>query len=75
MTGYIPHILTNSKDMQVHILPIGATIQRIIVPNAEGRAEDVVLGFDDPRQYQVASDMPSYVMLELSLYLNYAFPA
>ena len=75
VTGYIPHILSNTHDMQVHILPIGATIQRIIVPNAEGRAEDVVLGFDDPRQYQVGSDMPPYVLLELSVYLSYEFPA
>ena len=51
--GTGPVILSNSKGMQVHILPIGATIQRLIVPNQHGMAEDVVLGFDDPTQYQV----------------------
>lgn len=75
LTGSIPHILSNQNDMQVHILPIGATIQRVIVPNAEGIAEDVVLGYDDPTQYQVASDMPLYVLLEFSVYLSYASPA
>ena len=48
-----PIILRNANGMQVHVLPIGATIQRLIVPNGKGVAEDVVLGFDDPQQYQV----------------------
>lgn len=39
--------------MQAHILPIGATIQRLIVLNLDGVAEDVVLGYDDPKVYQV----------------------
>ena len=48
-----PIVLQNAEGMQVHILPTGATIQRLIVPNQQGVAEDVVLGFDDATQYQV----------------------
>ena len=47
-----PIVLTNN-GMQVHILQIGATLQRVIVPNQDGVAEDVVLGYDDARQYEV----------------------
>ena len=52
-SGTTPIVLSNANNMQVHILPVGATIQRLIVPNEVGVAEDVVLGFDDPAQYQV----------------------
>ena len=48
-----PIVLTSFRGLQVHILPIGATIQRLIVPNEDGVAEDVVLGYDDPNRYQV----------------------
>ena len=48
-----PIILRNANNMQVNILPTGATIQRLIVPNQQGVAEDIVLGFDDATQYQV----------------------
>ena len=51
--GITPVILSNDQGFQAHILPIGATIQRLIVPNHDGLAEDVVLGFDDPKEYQV----------------------
>ena len=48
--GATPIVLSNANNMQVHILPVGATIQRLIVLNEMGIAEDVVLGFDDPAQ-------------------------
>ncbi|CAK0786381.1 hypothetical protein CVIRNUC_009594 [Coccomyxa viridis] len=47
-----PIILSNMNGMQAYILPIGATIQRLIVPDQRGMAEDIVLGFDDATQYQ-----------------------
>ena len=52
VSGLKPVILTTAT-MQAHILPIGATVQRLIVPDKDGVAEDVVLGYDDPKQYQV----------------------
>lgn len=54
-TGVQPITLINAKGMQAHILPIGATVQRLIVPGQDGVAEDVVLGYDDPNVYQVDS--------------------
>ena len=59
--------------MQVHVLPIGATIQRLLVPNGQGVAEDVVLGFDDPTQYQVRIWQPALTgsaVLHTTLSLN-----
>ena len=59
--------------MQVHVLPIGATIQRLLVPNGQGVAEDVVLGFDDPTQYQVRIWHPALAgpaVLHITLSLN-----
>ena len=32
---------------------MGATIQRLIVPDRDGIAEDIVLGYDSPKHYQV----------------------
>ena len=63
--GTIPIILSNANGMQVHILAIGATIQRLIVPNQQGMAEDVVLGFDDPNQYQVKTWQSCLTILAL----------
>ncbi|CAL8467654.1 g7192 [Coccomyxa elongata] len=37
--------------MEVHISPLGGVIQRLLVPDAEGKLEDVVLGFDDMALY------------------------
>lgn len=39
---------------QVHILPTGATLQRVLVPDGDtGGMVDVVLGFDDVEAYKV----------------------
>ena len=37
-------VLRNKAGMEVHILPTGASIQRLMVPDREGKLEDVVLG-------------------------------
>ena len=63
--GTIPIILSNSNGMSVHILPTGATVQRLIVPDEHGLAEDVVLGFDDLGQYQVRIWHASLMVLAL----------
>ena len=71
--GSSPVILSNSQGMQVSILTTGATIQRLLVPNDRGVAEDVVLGFDDPRQYQVKfwhSTLTAFVVLHPTMSLN-----
>ena len=65
LSGILPIILSNDHGMQVHVLPVGATLQRVIVPNQQGVAEDVVLGFDDPSQYQVRVWHSSLTVLAL----------
>ncbi|KAL4421637.1 hypothetical protein ABPG75_010928 [Micractinium tetrahymenae] len=41
-----PVVLRNSDGMEVHILPVGASLQRLLVPDAAGQLADVLLGFD-----------------------------
>jgi aldose 1-epimerase len=43
--------LSNSSGMTVRIIALGAAIQSIIVPDRRGTREDVVLGYDSPRDY------------------------
>jgi galactose mutarotase-like enzyme len=51
--------LRNANGLQADILPVGATIQRLIVPDRDGVAEDVVLGYDSPKHYQVPATWAS----------------
>jgi len=46
-------VLRNQNGVQAEILPIGAIIHRLLVPDANGKADDIVLGFDDPKTYIV----------------------
>ncbi len=48
-----PFFLKNANLMEVHVIQVGASIQRIIVPDKNGFAADVVLGFDSAEQYLV----------------------
>ncbi|HXS89539.1 MAG TPA: aldose epimerase family protein [Steroidobacteraceae bacterium] len=43
--------LSNSTGMSVRIIALGAAIQSITVPDRGGAREDVVLGYDSPRDY------------------------
>lgn len=43
--------LSNSAGMSVRIIALGAAIQSITVPDRRGVREDVVLGYDSPRDY------------------------
>jgi aldose 1-epimerase len=43
--------LSNSAGMSVRIIALGAAIQSITVPDRHGVREDVVLGYDSPREY------------------------
>ncbi|CAL5219554.1 g1409 [Coccomyxa viridis] len=45
------HILQGPGGLEVHIRPLGAVIQRLIVPDRDGNLEDIVLGFDDMEPY------------------------
>ncbi|HKM67875.1 MAG TPA: aldose epimerase family protein [Candidatus Acidoferrum sp.] len=46
------YILTNSRGMEVAITNFGATVVSIKVPDRSGKFDDVVLGFDSPKQYE-----------------------
>ena len=44
--------LRNGSGMSVRILDYGGTVQSILVPDREGAATDVVLGYDDVASYE-----------------------
>lgn len=47
---------SNPNNMTVQAITYGATITKILVPDAQDRLEDVVLGFDDMEGYQTKSN-------------------
>ena len=52
------YILTNHQGNQVAFLDLGAVIQSIVVPDRDGKLEDVVLGYDKVAAYE--SNEPSF---------------
>ena len=55
-TGLMPElkqfVLKNARGMEARLLNWGATLTHLLVPDRHGNLQDVVLGFDDPAQYQ-----------------------
>ena len=45
-------ILENAAGMRVHLLSYGATIRRILVPDASGKLTDVALGYETAAEYE-----------------------
>ncbi len=45
------YILTNGRGMTAKIMTYGAIVTELIVPDRSGKPGDVILGFDDLRQY------------------------
>ena len=56
------YVLKSSAGVEVHVRPIGCCIQRLLVPDAQGNLEDVVLGFDDLKPYSVRGSTGAYVL-------------
>jgi hypothetical protein len=49
-------ILNNTNGMQVHLSPVGATIQKLLVPGSTpGSLVDVALGHDNITLYTVST--------------------
>ena len=48
--------LKNSNGASVSITDAGAAVQSLIVPDRNGKLEDVVLGFDSPEEYLTKND-------------------
>lgn len=46
------YILENEKGMQVHILTYSGIIRKLLVPDASGALVDVVVGFDNLKDYE-----------------------
>jgi len=46
------YTLSNSHGMQASIITWGGVLQSLIVPDKNGKPDDVVLGFDDIQGYQ-----------------------
>lgn len=51
----LPRVLSTPRGLEVHILPLGATIQRLYVPDKSGKRADVALGFDNADDYKNAT--------------------
>ena len=44
-------VLRNKAGIEVHLLQTGASIQRLLLPDRDGKLADVVLGFDEEARY------------------------
>lgn len=52
LEGLPTYILRNEKGVEVHVRPLGALIQRLVLPDQKGNLADVVLGFDKLEPYK-----------------------
>jgi len=53
--------------LSARILPLGATLQSLCVPDRDGAVADIVLGFDDVQSYR---DRPSWFGVSVGRYAN-----
>lgn len=53
-------VLKNAKGVEVHITPVGAAIQRLLVPDKHRQVADVVLGFDRASTYATCKPSPYF---------------
>jgi len=60
-------VLSNAAGVKARIIAYGATLQALEIPDRDGRAADVVLGFDDVAGY---ADNGPYLGVTLGRYAN-----
>ena len=60
-------VLENRNGVSVRILTLGATVQALAVPDREGRAGDIVLGYDNAQEYL---SNPQYFGATVGRYAN-----
>jgi len=48
------YILTNKQGSSARLIDYGATLTNLFVPDKNGKMGDVVLGFDDAKQYEMS---------------------
>ena len=51
-------VVIKARGIEVHVSPFGATVTRVVVPDATGALGDVVLGYDRLASYDDPSDRP-----------------
>ncbi|WP_341523805.1 aldose epimerase family protein [Pseudomonas sp. G.S.17] len=51
-TAVEKYTLRNSHGIEANVITYGATLQSLLVPDKNGKVDDVVLGFDDVQGYQ-----------------------
>lgn len=49
------YTLRNASGLTARLITYGATVTELLVPDRQGRGDDVVLGFDNLRQYETES--------------------
>lgn len=59
--------LANARGMSVRILALGGVVQQLLVPDRDGTAADVVLGYATAQQYL---DQPQYFGATVGRYAN-----
>lgn len=59
--------LSNSGGVSARIITLGATLQSLSVPDAQGKSADIVLGYDSAQQYL---DDPQYFGATVGRYAN-----
>ncbi|PGH34699.1 aldose 1-epimerase [[Emmonsia] crescens] len=47
-----PYVIS-AKNIEATLIPYGATLTSLLVNDRDGKQQDVVVGYDDPKQYQV----------------------
>ena len=52
------YTITNKNGLRVGALDYGAVIVNLIVPDKNGKEDDIVLGFDDVAGYEVNNQRP-----------------
>ena len=62
--------LKNSKGMEVAVTNFGGRVVSICVPDRDGNMKDVVLGFDNVKQYADSVNSPSDFGAAIGRYAN-----
>ncbi|KAK9811514.1 hypothetical protein WJX72_005126 [[Myrmecia] bisecta] len=46
------YVLKNKQGLEAHILPVGAVVQKLLLPDRHGNLDDVILGFATEEPYK-----------------------
>ena len=60
-------VLSNKSGIRVRVMTLGAAIQSLVIPDRDGHAGDIVLGFDSPAEYL---QNPSYFGATVGRFAN-----